>query len=345
MRIQTRVFKWTQTFLLSALLSMLSVSAFAWSQLIESPLTNGYGACSWQENGDGTSTLRVSINFKEAAGHIGNEWRFYSRGVLLYTYDKNGTMNQSSSPAKTVRMNGIPYKTLWLGGWGYQMYTGGTNSCVNCGGQYPEVAREWKRSEAFVADVEVVIDNSVLSDWPALSIRAGNSTSGADVADSSGAAYLGRFGTSSNCALVDPVVPPPPPIGIRMTAPDWNLGELPDGDSEKVLSTNADQLCFAYLGSAVSGKKFVINASNLNGIVGNRYRMKNDKDSSQLIPYDVTLDSGSSTLHLPNANNAALSLDSSGRTCFFPTFRTTVDRGLKDGDYNDVLFFTVVTKS
>ncbi|WP_175818742.1 hypothetical protein [Burkholderia sp. BCC0419] len=207
------------------------------------------------------------------------------------------------------------------------------------------ISPEWKRDEAFIADVEVVIDNSVVSDWPALSIRAGNFTGGADVAEIKGVAYLGRFGTASNCIVIDPEIPPPPPIEINMTAPDWNLGELPDGDGEKVLSTNADQLCFTYRGIAVSGKKFVINASNANGIVGNRYRLKNVKDASQLIPYDVTLDSGSSTLHLPNTNKAALSLDSSGRTCFFPTFRTTVDRSLKDGDYNDVLVFTVVTKS
>lgn len=331
------------TVLLAVLFFVPSVNTFAWSELIDDPLSNGYSACSWQENGDGTSTLRTTIDFKEAAGHVGNSPYFTSRAVLLYSYDKNGVMHILTSPVKAVRMNGHSYRYLWRGGWGYQLYSGGRVCGVGC--PWPDVAPEWKRGEAFVADVEVVIDNSIVSDWPALSIRAGNFQGGPDTAEITGAAYLGRFGTASNCSVVDPEVPPPPPIGIRMTAPDWNLGELPDGDSEKVLSSNEDQLCFAYPGSAVSGKKFVINASNLNGIAGNRYRMKNDKDSSQLIPYDITLDSGSSTLRLPNANKAALSLNSSGRTCFVPTFRTTVDRSLKEGDYNDVLTFTVVTKT
>ncbi len=128
MRFQTRAFKWVETVLLSAFLSMFSVSALAWSELIEDPLSNGYGACSWRDNGNGTSTLRVTINFKEAAGHIGKAHTFYSRGIMLYTYKTGGVMNLEPStpaPAQSVRLNGVPAKGVWLGGRGYKMYHGG----------------------------------------------------------------------------------------------------------------------------------------------------------------------------------------------------------------------------
>ncbi len=130
-----------------------------------------------------------------------------------------------------------------------------------------------------------------------------------------------------------------------MTAPDWNLGELPEGNGEKIFPNSSDQLCFTYSGTAVSGKQFIINAGSANGVVSNLYRLKNLKDASQLIPYSLTLDSGTSNVTLPNANKKALSFNSSGKTCFVPTFKTTVDPNIKSGDYSDVLTFTVVTKS
>lgn len=145
--------------------------------------------------------------------------------------------------------------------------------------------------------------------------------------------------------VIDPVKPPPPSIGISVSAPDWNLGELPGGDGEKTLSGSADQLCFTYMSEAISGKQFIVNASNANGVVSNRYRLRNVSDASQFVPYSVILDSGSSKVSLPNTNNAAIPLSSSGKTCFVPTFKTSVGTSAKEGDYSDVLTFTVVTKS
>lgn len=131
-----------------------------------------------------------------------------------------------------------------------------------------------------------------------------------------------------------------------MTAPDWNLGELQQGtDVPKTFTNTSEQLCFTYSGGAVSGKRFAINASSANGVAGNRYRLKNLQDATQLVPYSLTLSNDSSTVSLPNASNAAVSLGGSGRTCFEPTFRTTVGPTVKEGDYSDVLTFTVVTKS
>ncbi|KVN28524.1 hypothetical protein WJ63_12285 [Burkholderia pyrrocinia] len=148
-----------------------------------------------------------------------------------------------------------------------------------------------------------------------------------------------------NCQLIDPTNPPPVSIGINVTAPDWSLGELRRGEGEKVLSSSSDQLCFTYIGAATSGKQFIINAGSANGVAGNRYRLKNLKDATQLVPYSLMQDSGTSNVSLPNASNKSLSLNSSGKTCFVPTFKTTVGPTVDEGDYSDVLTFTVITKS
>ncbi|WP_414442798.1 hypothetical protein [Burkholderia sp. 22PA0106] len=202
----------------------------------------------------------------------------------------------------------------------------------------------WTNAASFVAHYRVLVKNSDFSDWPAIALRAGNYTNGDDAGEKSGVAYI-KYGESNGvCELVtNPEVPPPLDIKIDMTAPDWNLGELPRGDSEKIFPEVANQLCFTYSGPSVKGKRFIINASNANGVVGNRYRLKNMNDTSQTIPYDVAL-SGSSAFALPNEKNVALTMSDSGKTCFVPTFRTTVDNTVKEGDYSDVLTFTVITQ-
>ncbi|RQR66981.1 hypothetical protein DIE19_03150 [Burkholderia sp. Bp9126] len=99
------------------------------------------------------------------------------------------------------------------------------------------------------------------------------------------------------------------------------------------------------MGVVVSGKNFIINASNANGVVNNRYRLRHLSDVSQTVPYSVTLQGDTDTVTLPNPVNKAVPFSTTGKTCFTPSFRTTVDPQLKDGAYSDVLTFTVVTKS
>ncbi|MBN3787646.1 hypothetical protein [Burkholderia sp. Ac-20353] len=172
-----------------------------------------------------------------------------------------------------------------------------------------------------------------------------NSTFAGDVEEVKGGVYISRDGVNGSCKVIDPIVPPTPEIAINVTAPDWNLGELPARNGEKVFSNSADQLCFSYSGAAVSGKNFIINASNVNGQVNNRYRLRSVDDPTQEVPYDIKLDSGARLLNLPNIGNVDLTLDSSGKTCFVPTFRTTVNKMLKPGNYSDVLTFKVITRS
>ncbi|MXN76215.1 hypothetical protein GR157_15890 [Burkholderia sp. 4701] len=295
---------------------------------------NGYRACGVRDNGDGTSTLNFSVDFK--TGVSSSNGAFQTRGFMIYTYDKNGKLRPSSAVARNVWLNGVKNASMYSGA-DYVMYHGVSNSAPY---------EQWKIRDSFVANVEVLISNSLISDWPAVSVRAGSYTTSNDVGEITGAAYFSRYNSvGGNCQVVDPVVPPSPGLGINVTAPDWNLGELPRGDGEKVLSSISDQLCFTYIGAGVSGKQFIINAGSANGVAGNRYRLKNLKDATQLVPYSVTLDSGTSNVSLPNASNKSLPLDSSGKTCFVPTFKTTVGPTVDEGDYSDVLTFTVVTKT
>ena len=322
-------------FLIAPFVFLFSGNAFAAFNLITGQVVDSYGSCSWRDNGDGTSTLNLVMNFKKAFTGQGNFVYFSTRGVMIYTYNKYGQMNPSGNSAKKVWINSVQ-NTGYYTGTDYVIYHG-----TSINGLSPQ----WKTREPFAAEVSVLIENSKIADWPAVSIRAGNYTDADDVAEVTGGAYFDRNNTGSSCNIIDPEKPPPPAIAIGMTAPDWNLGELPEGNGEKIFPNSSDQLCFTYSGTAVSGKQFIINAGSANGVVSNLYRLKNLKDASQLIPYSVTLDSGTSNVVLPNANKKALSFNSSGKTCFVPTFKTTVDPNIKSGDYSDVLAFTVVTKS
>ncbi|OXI57804.1 hypothetical protein CFB47_31140 [Burkholderia sp. AU27893] len=209
----------------------------------------------------------------------------------------------------------------------------------NYGGTGP-----WVTREPFIANFEVLISDEVVKDWPAVSLRAANFTGANNVAENTGGVYVSKDMTSG-CKVIDPETPPPPDIGISMSAPDWNLGELPQGTQEKQMSNSADRLCFTYSGAAVGTKNFTIDAISQNGRDGTKFRLRNLADTTQIVPYDVKLEGAGTSLMLPNTGNVSLKFDGSGKTCFTPTFRTTVDKTLKPGDYSDVLTFTVVTKS
>ncbi|KWH56382.1 hypothetical protein WT63_23940 [Burkholderia anthina] len=78
---------------------------------------------------------------------------------------------------------------------------------------------------------------------------------------------------------------------------------------------------------------------------GNRYLLRNASKPSQTIPYSLTLDSGNATFPLPNIGASSIWLVNANRTCFVPTFKTSVSNSTEIGDYSDVLSFTIVTKS
>ncbi|MBU9557076.1 hypothetical protein [Burkholderia multivorans] len=318
--------------------------------LAELDISDRYHSCSWTDNGDGTSSVRVSIDYKPSEGRTLGQ-PFLSRGILVYAYDKNGGMFQSSDIARAVYMGGNRH-TIVGPGRGYIIYNG-----YQIGdGLNPPAYTWWGVTRAFTAQVTVIVDNAKIEDWPALSIRAANYPSklaegllpgsyfGYDVAEIKGAAYITRYGGSGNCPVVNPVTPPEPPrsVAINVTAPNWDLGELPRGEGKKSFSGIDDALCFKYSASAVNGKRFVIDASSAAGTVNGRYRLKN---GAATIPYTVELAGGAGNIPLPNTGSMTVPLDSSGQSCWMPTFTTNVPADAKAGQYHDVLTFTVVTKT
>ncbi|WP_261543408.1 hypothetical protein [Burkholderia multivorans] len=324
--------------------------AYAGFELAELDIINRYHSCSWTDNGDGTSSLRVSIDYKPSEGRTLGQ-PFLSRGILVYAYDKNGRMLESSDIARAVYMGGNR-QTIVAPGRGYVMY----NGYIVGSGLNPPDYTWWGVTRAFTAQVTVIVDNAKIEHWPALSIRAGNYASklapgpipgshyGYDVAEIRGAVYLARYGGWGSCNVVNPVTPPEPPrsVAIEVTAPNWDLGELPRGEGKKSFSSIDDALCFKYSASAVNGKRFVIDATSAAGAINGRYRLTNGTDT---IPYTVELSNGAVNIPLPNTGSMTVPLDSTGRSCWMPTFTTDVPADAKAGQYHDVLTFTVVTKT
>ncbi|WP_174908937.1 hypothetical protein [Burkholderia diffusa] len=318
-------------YLISIILSSFSLFPLLSYGQQQTTSVGAYSNCRWVDLG---SSTQVSVDISFIGEFAGTAPR--SRAIYVYRYDKNGTPAPFGRDTITASKDGSPGETVLY----HAKYTGFASRANNA----------WLNPKVHTATFTVSIDSAQLTDWPAITIQGG--TFAPDVlmefVDMKGGVYVHRVGTTSNCTVIsNPTVPPPVPIEISMNAPDWNLGELSRGTSEKILSNISDQLCITYAGTAVNGKKFVVSATGSNGAIGNRYQLQNSADPSQRVPYSITLSGGMSgiPIQLPNVGNEAISLDSSGRTCFVPTFTTMVDENVEPGTYTDVLTFTVVTKT
>ena len=308
-------------------------SAALWLKYAD--LSYGYSNCSYADNGNGTSSIKVTISYKPGTSQSTGGAPFKARGIILHSYNAQGVSNADGNVAYGLSLNGV--KTL----------TGSRGSNYF---MYYEIGPVWGNSSAFIANIEAVIQNSALKAWPAIGVRAGNITDGAaDVGEIAGAAYIGKSTKNGICHVLINTEKPPPPMDVtlNMTAPDWDLGELSRAvETTKTLSASSDQLCFSYEGNKfVAFQKYIINATNINGLSDNgRYLLKNLEDNSQTIPYNLTLKSATDSILLPNTQNTVLTLSESGRTCFTPTFKTSAPKWVKGGAYSDVLTFTVVAK-
>ena len=165
-------------------------------------------------------------------------------------------------------------------------------------------------------------------------------------------AYISPSDKGGSCkTLIDPGTPPPPEdLRIRMTAPDWDLGELERGrETTKTFSAQNDQLCLDYKGNNfISGyQQYIIDASNRNGLSanGSRYLLKHSSDAQASgLPYHVTLNESATSVTLPNTAKRGFKLSQNGTTCFTPTINVTTEKNAKGGHYDDVLTFTIIAK-
>ncbi|WP_246794485.1 hypothetical protein [Burkholderia perseverans] len=302
------------------------------------PVVSSYGNCRWADNGNGTITASLTINYNEAKKGLGFSPSFITRGVMAWGYGSDGHAKIVPwALSANVELDGVGYDQRWdntqaVGGL-LGSFLGGSN-------------HSWINAAAFSANVTITFKSG---GWQGLTVEAGNV--GADLFESvytfyleqTGAAYLYPGSDGGGCEVVDPVNPPKPPLTILMSAPDWDLGELPTGHGEKRFTAAADQLCFWYSGSTGNGAAVVVDAESQNGVINYQYRLKALADPTQVIPYTVTLNAGSYDINLPNRVRLPIVLNASGRTCFTSVFHTEVSPGQKSGDYSDVLTFTVVS--
>jgi len=280
-------------------------------------------------------TIGATINFKPAAGNMGSvSQSFRSRAVMIYTYDRNGN---TRPPVAT------DYQTL-----DGVKSNGGILMIEGAGGVYKnEYAMPWKNPDAFSARFEARVILGLLDPWPAVALQPVNVTALSGVLHSGGGVYVKKGGAINTCDVIpDPSHPPPitpsPSLSIKVEAPNWDLGELPRGQGKKFFSDINDYLCFTYSGTAAGGKRFMIDATSAGGVNGGRYRLRGPGGA---IPYSVELFDGRATIPLPNIGGRTIPLPDSGRICFAPEFTTDVPADLKAGQYNDVLTFSVVTKT
>lgn len=301
---------------------------------------DGYSNCRYINNPNSRDhQFNLTVDFRPMeAGNVPGFVNVTQRSLMVYTYDAKGLLKTIPNTYDNTGVSmGNVFANNWrdLTGWGTWTNEAPTGPWVN--------------RNAHSADVRVFIDKNALGSWSAIGVRAAGVDNSWDaVSEIKGMAYI-RTDSNGSCMLVGSPETPPPAITpkVTMTAPDWDLGELPAGE-ETVLTLPAtkDQLCFSYEGStAITNQKYLINATNTNGFSPTGgYLLKSLEDSSQTVPYTLTLDNSTDSVSLPNAQSRLFSLAAGGRTCFTPTFKAQPDKTVKTGAYSDILTFTVVAK-
>lgn len=300
-----------------------------------SAVSRGYSNCFWRDNNNGTSSVGVTILFDGLLGNTGGNF-YLGRGIALYTYNDRGHLTANASVVEgKMKLNGVESGNSVYRGIGYVLFARGEGQIG-----------EWGNPNYRNVDITMTLKNSEVNGWPGVAVRAGNKTNSNDVLEINGAAYITKNSTDGSCQLIQNPVNPPPPVDTEITvdAPDWDLGELKRNKEVSVILNKA--LCFRYdNGSTVAADKYVISAMNDKGVANNKYLLAHKDDQTATIPYGLTLTStDGSQFSLPSSQPAEIQLSASGSTCFYPRFTAKAAAGVKDGDYSDVLTFTIATK-
>lgn len=305
-----------------------------------SNVVTSYSDCTYRYTGF-QYVFGVTLNFNPATRDRIAYSTFQSRAYVLYAYDSNGAPFYKEDIVVADGLDGVGSSRVW-GEIGFLAYYASPIGASRS---------SWGNVNAFSGTLTLTIPKDKISAWPAIGILAANRlvSEGVFVGEQSGIVYIGPSTKGGICTLYNTPEVPPPAVTpkVTMTAPDWDLGELPAGE-ETVLTLPAtkDQLCFSYEGStAITNQKYLINATNSNGFSPTGgYLLKSLEDSSQTVPYTLTLDNSTDSVSLPNAQSRLFSLAAGGRTCFTPTFKAQPAKTVKTGAYSDILTFTVVAK-
>ncbi len=326
---------------LLGLLSLVGAGQTAMAQGYEyfdaGVVSSGPTNCSMQSDAS-YYHFQFSLRFNPSAGHIVGG-TFLSRGIAVHRYDANGKP-----------LNWHTGMRVFLSGEQALGVASRSNSAVMFG-NINEGNGIWHYSWAFSSNVRITIDRAYIDAWPAVGVQIANVLTPFDspsfVLASKDVYYFYRDMPTGDCRLIDPVKPPPSPVTteIKVTAPDWDLGELERGkETTRTFTTDAQRLCFSYDPKYIEYDKYLISASNRNGVAGNKFQLAAKADPGQRVPYTLSLTGGGAPVALPSANGLSLTLGKSGRTCLTPTFKAWAGADLKSGgDFSDVLTFTIVT--
>ncbi|MGB3433892.1 hypothetical protein [Achromobacter sp.] len=348
-----------------AIIASAGVFAQPTVPMLVGDVTDGYSNCAF-ESGMNGRFYRLTVKFKKARGYLGSKSPdLYGRGFMLYHYDKDGRLYVGDAKRGNRPIH-----------FGVALDDVLSNNFIPSGGVDPfalyywensigfRVERAWQQQDAHTASVRIISFDSMIStpaNYVAVAIRAANISTnykrplllwsdayGEIVADNK-MAYIVHTEVPGVCHIItDPNNPPPMEARINMNAPDWNLGELqPGAPKDRPFSNTAEQLCFTYDGPKLAGLRYAINATNQNGLSGNGwYQLTHLTSPSDKVPYRVVLLNAdtNSEVELPNTSNVVSTLANTGRECFRPTFKTNTPKAAKEGDYADVLTFTVVAR-
>ena len=102
-------------------------------------------------------------------------------------------------------------------------------------------------------------------------------------------------------------------------------------ETTRTFATDAQRLCFSYDPKYIDYDKYLISASNRNGVAGNKFQLAGLMDPGVTVPYTLSLAGGDEPVALPSADGLPLTLGKSGRTCLTPTFKAWAGADIKGG--------------
>lgn len=322
----------------SSILGLLAVlwlctGRVAWAASYAEVIDGTYENCSLVQSGDRIAAS-FTVRFQAASGNIGNSLYFMSRGLAVFFFDEKGNRKRSDGTV-IVTMNGMnPTNSLTEFNSNHTYYRS------NVG------VAHWSNAGRFTATISAEFAASELNKWPAVGFHVSNESNLDRFYVQKGALYMApKLG---GCRLIkagEATPPSPVTTEITVSAPDWDLGELARGkETTRTFVTDEQRLCFAYDPKFIEFDKYLISASNRNGVAESKFLLASAENGNETIPYTLSLAGGGAPVALPSINGLPLTLSKSGRTCLTPTFKAWAGATLKSTDFSDVLTFTIVTQ-
>lgn len=331
---------WTRLLILLLLIAAAveSRNAVAAFTPITKNIVAGYSDCSVRYRlATGYDYYKMTIDLKGFRDFPNIDKNTVRRGILVYLPDRNGKLQRASTSSiepDFITLNNAPTTDrVWV-----------APNIVYLGHRYSPA---WGSQGGGSVPLEIMVVPSLLNGQRFIAVRM-VAFVGPNLFYDDSTILIGSPDMPGSCSSIDPNKPLPTGAKITMTAPDWDLGTLtPGASNEKWFALPTEQLCFTYDGPKWAGLRYAINATNQNGLSGNgSYQLKHLTSPADTVPYRVVLQNAttSANLELPNARNVVSALGNGGRECFSPKFTADTPKAAKEGNYGDVLTFTITAQ-